>query len=364
MVSHFLYSGQHFYQQSAHAEHMIHTSNRLRSESGSSESSRGSGSTGSGKNRRRSHRPRGCRGGSNRRRNNVSEGKKKALQHTSQADFSGDAIRGNNFSYNNANVPSRYDGSFIPHNTQSQYQLQGMYSGYSNASADTGYSRYSDFIPSSGLNNSSYHMNNEYFGLRGGNSFGTTDFPSLQTSFSDSSNEMIPGYDDNRILPPMPTNAFLDQRPIPTGPNPYALNTSTSGKSMFNPARLCPDSVRATLPSAATSVSLSVGAETRSHAPGILEPLQHVLSNSRQNTNVGEMVMGPGTDFSCIRVDKSAGMNADQDNIYRAKRLEKQRQNVEGGTLFVTSPRSFLMGAKSSFHEPLATTSAPVLQSY
>ena len=31
---------------------------------------------------------------------------------------------------------------------------------------------------------------------------------------------------------------------------------------------------------------------------------------------------------------------------YRAERLEKQRQTVVGGSLFVTSPRSFLMGLK------------------
>jgi hypothetical protein len=40
-----------------------------------------------------------------------------------------------------------------------------------------------------------------------------------------------------------------------------------------------------------------------------------------------------------------------QDHDYRAERLQKQRQDVEGGSLFVTSPRSFLMGFKKSFHD-------------
>jgi hypothetical protein len=360
MVSHFGYSSQYFYHQSAHADadQMIHTSNRLRAESGSSESSRGSGSTGSAKSRRRSHRPRGCRGGSNRRRNNVCDGKKKVPQYKASTDLRGhDAIRGNSFTCSSTNVASRYDVSFIPHNVP--YQLQGMYSGYSNANEDSGYY---DFLPSRGVTNINHHIN-EHLGRCAG--FGNTEFPSLRTSFSDSSNEMIPGYDDSQILPPMPTNAFQDQRPIPTGPNPYALNISTSAKSVIDSARIGHHSARAALLSEALSeppTDGSSGTEPNSHHPGILQPLQKVYS--RHNINFGEMVTEAGKDFAFFSLDESVGINADQDNVYRAQRLDKQRQNVLGGSLFVTSPRSFLMGVKKLFHEPSGTTGAPALHSY
>jgi hypothetical protein len=361
MVSHFQYSAQHVYQQSGNAEQMIHASNRLRSESGSSESSRGSGSTGSRKFRRRSHRPRGCRGGSNRRRNNGGEGKKKVLQYNLATDsWSHEAFRGNNFSYNNTNVPSRYSASFIPHDTH--YQLQGIYSGYSNPPVD---SSYSDFLPPIGTYNSNHHID-EHLGHPAGNSFGTIDIPSLQTSFSDSSNEMLGGYDDNQILPPMPTNAFEDEPPIPTGPNPYALNNSTSSKNMFNPNHMGHNAVRTTLVNVATAVPPPVvlaGVEKRTHRPGILEPLEHVCSNICQNIKIGEIVTEMGKDFALISLDQSMGFDGDQDNNYRAQRLKKQRQNVEGGSLFVTSPRSFLMGVKIAFHEPSATTENSAVES-
>jgi hypothetical protein len=354
MVSHFPHSEQHVYRHSMHPEQLIHSSNRLRAESGSSESSRGSGSTGSGKSRRRSHRPRGCRGGSSRRRNNGCEGKKKVQQHRPPTNFRGhETIRGNNFAYVNTYAPSRYDFSFIPHDTH--YQLQEMYGG-----ADSGYS---EFFPSSTMNNG-HQQANEHHGHVAGNSIGITGFPSLQASSSESSNEMIPGYEDYQILPPMPTNVFHDQRLIPTGPNPYALNTSKSGKGMFNLNRMGHDSVRATLAFEATSVQplvVSAGVETHLHSPRILEPLKHICSNSRHNKFIGEMLTETQKDFAYVSVDKS--MCPDQDNVYRSQRLEKQRQKVAGGSLFVTSPRSFLMGIKTSFHEPSATTSVPGLQS-
>jgi hypothetical protein len=48
-------------------------------------------------------------------------------------------------------------------------------------------------------------------------------------------------------------------------------------------------------------------------------------------------------------LDDVASGSSRKDFEYRVERLEKQRQNVEGGSLFVTSPRSFLMGFNKSF---------------
>ncbi|KAG7351237.1 hypothetical protein IV203_010597 [Nitzschia inconspicua] len=372
MTTHLSYSDNHFYPASAAAEQMTHTSNRLRSESGSSDSSRGSGSTGSGKSRRRSHRPRGCRGGSNRRRNNNNnnngEGKKNT-RHTRRAysgDFHGNgAVRGNEFPYNQ-NLSSNYDALMASQATH--YQLPGLYSDYSSVGAD---SCLPAFRHGSGIVNDSSAQPV----LR---SFGSLDFPALQSSFSESSNEIIPGYDDGQILPPMPPNAFQEKVPIPMGPNPYALNVSKANKSTFLPANnIGYTSVGITFPYAAASMppplpppppaTTSTATDAETSQAGILQPLAHVHNNNNNNHNipVGDVAAGTQKRFSFLSLDKAAVQIPEENSGYRAERLEKQRQNVEGGSLFVTSPRSFLMGVKNSFHESAAATGAsPVVHSF
>jgi hypothetical protein len=364
MVSHLAYSVQHAYQSSAApTEQMMYSSNRLRSESGSSESSRGSGSTGSGKSRRRSHRPRGCRGGSNRRRNHGSEGKR-APPHDNPApslrDFHGKgAARGNSFAYN-FQASNSYDVSLA--SQSAQYRLHGIYGDLSSASADLSFPEYEG---SSSLGVSSFNCRvGDSFGRPEANVYGAMEHPVLQSSFSESSNEIIPGYDDGQILPPMPPNAFHKQRPIPTGPNPYALNASTPATNTLLPANTFGyNSAGVTMSYAASSMpppATSAIDETHSRHPGILQPLSYVCSNSHHNINVAE-IPGENMDkkFSFVSLDKLASWFPEIHDGYREERLEKQRQNVEGGSLFVTSPRSFLMGVKKSLSDSSAASSNP-----
>ena len=68
------------------------------------------------------------------------------------------------------------------------------------------------------------------------------------------------------------------------------------------------------------------------------------VTNNSSNSNYGNFRINVNTDnSSLLPVQKIGGANT-----YHTERIEKQRQMMaEGGSLFVTSPRSFLMGWKS-----------------
>lgn len=359
VVSHFPYPGQHGYPQSGGStDQMMYSSNRSRCESGSSEGSRGSGSTGSGKSRRRSHRPRGCRGGSNRRRNNSNvggEGKKRNPnnKHSSVGNYHGNgAIRGNKHSYNNI-TSSNYEIGGV--SQASHYQLPCVYSDLSGSTLST--------FPYSSDNSS------DCFGRSMVSSYGEImDHPVLQNSLSDSSNEFMPGHDDSQILPPMPRDAFQQQRPIPLGPNPYALNATVSARSAsLPPINAGYNCISAALSYSAISLpptASSSATDPKTGPSGILQPLSlsHTRGHSRHNINVTEIFAEVPKELAFVSLDKSAVTIPEEANDYRAERLEKQRQTVEGGSLFVTSPRSFLMGVKTSFHD--SAPGAPTVYSF
>jgi len=159
-----------------------------------------------------------------------------------------------------------------------------------------------------------------------------TEYPLLQSTFSESSSETCfeqrdaypPTQHDDGILPPLPSEELYDPpKKIPSGPNPYALKSSGSGGIINYPAFYVTHSYAAPAPPPAIVRPVSV-------------PQPRVVDTSRATSHL------PG-----ILQQVHNGMDLD----YRSHRLEKQRQNVVGGSLFVTSPRSFLMGCKRSFHE-------------
>jgi len=159
------------------------------------------------------------------------------------------------------------------------------------------------------------------------------DYPLLQSSFSESSSETIveqrDAYTQNRhdegILPPPPSDeSFNHSNPILPGPNPYALNSY--GSSSINNSNL----VYVTHSNAASNP-----------VPAMVLPVSRPQPNLVNPTPA----MTPRLPGILQQAHNQVDFN------YRAQRLEKQRQNVVGGSLFVTSPRSFLMSCKRSFHE-------------
>jgi len=170
----------------------------------------------------------------------------------------------------------------------------------------------------------------------------------------------------------MPPNSFQEPRPLPTGPNPYALNLSVSTSSTYIPCcNINPLAMEGPLPPTNPAFPPPFWSATRPPPPGILQPLNHTKENNNiqnqfsvvdQGLKRGEGLMETYSfeSSSCTDsyLDPPAHDAKNQKYEYRAERLEKQRQNVEGGSLFVTSPRSFLMGMKKSFHTSSAATVA------
>lgn len=344
MANHFTYQSSH----GNSSDQVMYTSNRSRSESGSSDSSRGSGN--SGKPRRRSHRPRGCRGGSNRRRQkNAEAGNKQFFKKTYNSDFK-NRVHGKfahpSVNQNHHSGPSEEE--FMTNNTKKNRGQSNFYRGPYNNDYGKDYNMsHSDYHHTkSGINvatgsdfqiggNAHGHnlqgydrnFNSEYVGEP------ENDYSFLQSSFSESSGDSIVEqrdvYNTNRhdinILPPLPSEELFN-RPtnILPGPNPYALKSSAlESFNNNNP----------------TFVTHSYVAQKT--APAMVLPVSRprpLLVESNQNIT------------PCLPGLQQARNDVDFNN-YRAQRLEKQRQTVVGGSLFVTSPRSFLMSCKRSFHE-------------
>ncbi len=329
----------HFSYQSSHGnsnDQVMYTSNRSRSESGSSESSRGSGN--SGKPRRRSHRPRGCRGGSNRRRQKNSEaGNKPFFKKTYNSDFKNRVHGKFSQSSGNHNHSGPSEEEFLTTNNKKNRGQGNFHRGSYNNNYGKEYNIIHNDYP---------HPKSEITLSTGsdfqaeGNAYGhnlqgydrpfvgspENDYPFLQSSFSESSSDSIvdqrdvynQSKHDNGILPPLPTEELFN-RPthILPGPNPYALKSSVP--ESFNNNNLA-------------FVTHSYAAQT----PAMVLPVSRPQPLRVEST-------------PCLPGLQQA--HNDVDFNYRAQRLEKQRQNVVGGSLFVTSPRSFLMGSNRSFHE-------------
>ena len=305
---------------------MYTTSNRSRSESGSSDSSRGSGN--SGKPRRRSHRPRGCRGGSNRRKQKMAEaGNKPFFKKTYNSDFK-----------------SRVHGKFSNSSTNQDFVINNNKKNHSRGSFhresyNNDYGKdYNVTYPQTGpflSAGSDLHTGANSYGHNLLPSYGSkfmsepeNDYPVIHSSYSDSSSdsfmEQRDDYSqhnhDSGILPPLPSEELFNRSAhVPTGPNPYALKSSSSDYT-----------------NARKQVHVDNHYSIQTSGPSMVLPVSRqqpiLVETNHQN-------MAP-----CLPGLQQ--VSNDMDFNYRAHRLEKQRQNVVGGSLFITSPRSFLMNGK------------------
>lgn len=320
--------------------------NRARLDSGtsaSSESSRGSGKPP----RRRSHRPRGCRGGSNRRRNNAESGKK---------NFSNKGGQNNNSNKGNL------DGKSKPKTI-----LTKLHKGNKSISKE---SEPFSFQTGRATMNSGYFTEFGHPELQRGSSVTTisTDLSSSsasfdyaanrQRSFSDSSSEVIPDpavmlRTGDQILPPLPSRATRSE-PTPCGPNPYALKLANHNNINVHSNSL----------NIHTNHKLMGGYETpvkdfsatfypsHQHQQCHLENIPNNIINSGNNAHNfatnghNTRNMGPPPPRRPSNLQLAIG-NPTEDH-YRAERLEIQRQTMVGGSLFATSPRSFLMGKRTT----------------
>jgi hypothetical protein len=318
-------------------------SNRSRIDSetsGSSESSRGSGQP-----RRRSHRPRGCRGGSNRRRNNSSDEKGNKRINNSNNNTANVVVNENSRKVDNAKLHNK--ATKQPHHKQANNPLQKI----SILSRRT-----ANFYPES--SNKFEQDNQAYYAMTGRNEYTLPtetydmppfhnhhlDYPVIQPSFSDSSSEGVPdprmfqrprpmarrNMDGSLILPPLPANAFYNE-PIPAGPNPYAMKLNNHEN--FQPHQQQQQQQQ----------------QQHSHyepmyGSGFMPSNPHCANSNNNNFNQHHQYHH----HLSIHTENTIAAPPMQQNSYKAERLEKQRQNVVGGSLFATSPRSFLFGLNKS----------------
>jgi hypothetical protein len=433
-------------------------SNRSRSDSGTSGSS--ASTNGSGRPpRRRSHRPRGCRGGSSRRSRNNSlddkSAKKSIIQNNSNINSSSsnnnnsiaianttatatNMVQSSTLNYSNthnsyhessrrkghdSSVKYSFDKSrktdHVPiiltnplqqrYGTEDQvYRLldrpskqlsstgkpyslypQSGGSGHdsiSNSTATTANGEESfsslsrnpamdfDLSSSFGYDTSSYYQ-------QPASSF---ELPVLHQSYSDSSSEgMIFDHQNSyeshmnndsgcHILPPMPSTEFLqnERPPVSTGPNPYALKLgSTHGNGYLprhqqqnqSPAR--PQEMVKFMDTTNFASSAGRHHQNYHHQQTQQHKLKVGASGTQYNVHHQNNTMQPPQHQAHIHPGPQQYHRPHQQQPhshqeftfdYQTERLEKQRQNVEGGSLFVTSPRSFLMGFKKA--SPLALT--------
>jgi len=124
----------------------------------------------------------------------------------------------------------------------------------------------------------------------------------------------------NDILPPPLPNVKSESPVFLEGPNPYALSTAVS-----------------TLSNCFVDVSLSLTDPSFYHSESMLSS-KSGETNSTSNSNTGRV---GGT---AARTTTSDGTIKPYD-AHKNQRIEKQRQMLaDGGSLFATSPRTFLMG--------------------
>ena len=357
MANHFAYQST----QNNANDQVMYTSNRSRSESGSSDSSRGSGNSGnSGKSRRRSHRPRGCRGGSNRRKQKNGEGGNKPFfKKTYNSDFK-NRVQGK-FSHPSMNQNQHADQSTAEIVTNNNNKKSGN-GGYRRGSYNNNPAKDYNIIlpdytyPASGISVSSVADLQRDGEITYGDNLQAhyrnlapkhmgepeNDYPLLESSYSESSSETIFEQRDaiaqnkreNGILPPPPPDELFNRQTtqILPGPNPYALNSSGSNGSMHSNNNL-------------VYVTHSYAAHTPVPQPTLVRPVSRPPPQSHFINTAPIPTATPCLPGILQQVHNEVDFD------YRAQRLEKQRQNVVGGSLFVTSPRSFLMGCKRSFHE-------------
>ena len=362
----------------------VSTNNRSRLDTGTSASSEDS--KGAGKPpRRRSHRPRGCRGGSNRRKFTNSEPNKGNEQKQKQGNKGATTkLTKLNQASQNQNRSSMTEFTILSrqaHSNQQQFSdyKSEVHQRYNGNLADytLSYDSFDNILIPHDLIQQSYSDSSSDFGadpIGQGGMFWQLDSESSSSHSSRSSVQNFTGT-NNQILPPLPTNVF-DNEATPSGPNPYALRSHNHEKldplgvpmgenlPQYPEPKSYPNHSKL-MSGYATPMKLS--------APSTYNPpypsLQYHSNNNNNFENGQDLkdfhfpsTMGPppprpkpvlslsnlNLSMSSINTTGSlSGSNTPHD--YRAVRLEIQRQNVEGGSLFMTSPRSFLMGKRNDF---------------
>jgi hypothetical protein len=146
-----------------------------------------------------------------------------------------------------------------------------------------------------------------------------------------------------QILPPLPSDVFEKHRPIPSGPNPYALKLSSGLKTataIIDAVGNVPDEGRVLQPRQ-SNLSLKIETiaddETASHTPFSINKGNHRTSHA---SNINKALDDKGHHRAA------------------AEQIRKQSKMVEGGSLFVTSPRSFLMGVRTANSLPASFSSS------
>lgn len=378
-------------------------SNRSRLDSGTSGSSDSSKESGKPP-RRRSHRPRGCRGGSSRRSRNNSADEKQAnsnnkrilLPINNSQNTGCDANNINNDSQVNTTDNNKLNCCIIEKGTpydkgrkaeQNQLKMPGasefplacrpnrqppglVSSSYIDYNSNYYQGEQESFATASSTDYSStvgsYDNRSYYSSSNTTNSF-SVDFPPINNSFSDASSEVDNNHaieqqqqqqryrtpsshnsnklngmgnmiDNDYILPPLPINAF-QRDPIPTGPNPYALKLTSRHNSGAYYRHSGPQQHHQQRHQLESSLTSGDNGSTANNIKIINQNDYNYAPNSAT-------MQYSQHDWSALQQPYSQlhPQNATYD--YTAERIEKQRQNVEGGSLFVVSPRSFLMGWK------------------
>ena len=335
--------------------------NRQRLDSGTSASSESSKGTGKPP-RRRSHRPRGCRGGSNRRRNKAGElsGESKVPNWKgrdvpdSKILLVKHSMTKHCTSFEKGTTAKSVGGlSDLVHKRNNRERSSSSSSG---STAPT-----TDFSSSHDVDDISF----------------LNDFSLIEPSFSNSSSEK--GVDStgcrgtsNQILPPLPSRNVPPQY-IHSGRNPYALqNTNDASYPSMSNCHDLTSALNGLTSSYATAVQ-SVNQQHISNRYGYPMPLEDTVGNYystgvavNSNSLTGSMDPPPARNIlrmpvlSNMTVSTGIGRNnaptCVRETGYHAGRLDIQRQTVEGGSLFLTSPRSFLMGKRNYTSK---TASAP-----
>mmetsp|Transcript_44455 Transcript_44455/g.107559 ORF Transcript_44455/g.107559 Transcript_44455/m.107559 type:complete len:501 (+) Transcript_44455:345-1847(+) len=126
---------------------------------------------------------------------------------------------------------------------------------------------------------------------------------------------------DDQILPPLPSGAFTKHQAIPSGPNPYALTNSSRSNLQ-------------------TGTCLFMEDKARSSSDQVLQPRQSNINNLP--LKIESLIEKPR--LACMPLGKLDSLDNQQNELIQNQVMIEK---CDGGSLFVTSPRSFLMGAAS-----------------
>ena len=347
--------------------------------SASSEDSKGAGKPP----RRRSHRPRGCRGGSNRRKFNNSENNKSNEQKPKQGNKATNVkpTKHNQVSQRSSmtefTILSRQAHSTHQTIIDFKSELYQRENSVSSAGTDytLSYDTFENFLIPHDLIHQSFSDSSSDFGadpIGQGGMFWQLDSDSSSSHSGRSSLRNFTTGNNNQILPPLPTNVFENEA-TPSGPNPYALRSHNhekldnyivpAGENLphFQEPKSYPNYPKL-MSGYATPMKISLQPPYNNPSYPSLQCHSNSFENGQDlkdcsvSSSMGPPPPRPKPVLSMSNLNLSMNINTTESlsggntpHDYRAVRLEIQRQNVEGGSLFMTSPRSFLMGKRNDF---------------